>query len=366
MIFRAICFLTGVAILGLTVNATIAVNGGYTVPQNLVLVGIAAGLAIGAIAVGNAWAHKRRAIALGLIVCLIAGELLVLIMTAERVATAQEKQQAPARALVDQRRMAEKRFADAQDALRNAPTTSTRLQAALAAKQAADRAVVEQASLRDCRANCRELLQAQVDTAAREVAAARAALEQDRASLAAAVASAKTKLAAVPLPPSATPLADRLGISQFYIDLARAFATSLAANGLACFLIALGGHHVPMRADLSVTEPKRHQQRKRPSSTPSEPIDVTPEPVATPINAMDQVDRFASQVFCPDTKGSVRVVEALNIYREWCRHNSETRLSDHEFADAFARLVEQTGLQLENPEDPRILGISFTKQIEAA
>ena len=122
------------------------------------------------------------------------------------------------------------------------PTTSARLEAALSAKAVADAAVVEKSAEHGCAANCRALLQAQVDAAAAEVAGARQELAAKHAAAENELVEARTALAEAKEPPSATPLADRLGLPAWILDLLTAGLGSMAANGLGCGLIAFAAH----------------------------------------------------------------------------------------------------------------------------
>jgi len=67
---------------------------------------------------------------------------------------------------------------DANAAPASIPETTSRLVAALAAKVAADATAQRDASAKTCLANCRALLQAQIDAATSEVDAARAELAE--------------------------------------------------------------------------------------------------------------------------------------------------------------------------------------------
>src|SRR6185503_6051508 len=96
-------------------------------------------------------------------------------------------------------------------------------------------AVVAKAADKGCFAICRQLLQAQVNTAAVEVAAARAEIEAKRAVPEDKLKQAQAALAMLPLPPSATPLADRLGITGWTLELSQAWLASLAATASPAF-----------------------------------------------------------------------------------------------------------------------------------
>src|SRR5687767_7284998 len=95
---------------------------------------------------------------------------------------------------------------------------------------------------RSCAANCRLLLQAQSDQTNQEVEAARRDMTDTRARLEQAVGDARIDLATFRAPPSPSPFADRIGWPAWVLDLVIAALGSIAANGLACFLMVFGTH----------------------------------------------------------------------------------------------------------------------------
>ena len=113
-------------------------------------------------------------------------------MTAERLIVGREAAQAPLRDAAKAHVKASQRVAGAVAALAAVPTASPRLGAALAAKAAAIAAVVQKSAEPGCAANCRALLQAQVD-------AARAEVTQARGEIANRGTAAESELAAAPL-----------------------------------------------------------------------------------------------------------------------------------------------------------------------
>jgi hypothetical protein len=177
---RILAAVVGVGLLGLVVDAAVVAAGGYGMPTARLMIGLAAGIAVGALAVGLAWEEGRRRIALCLVVALLAGEAWTLLQTAERTLAHRDQQQVPLRDAADARVKAVERVKAAEAALAAVGETP-RLVKAQAAKDAADAAVVARAAEKSCAANCRQLLQAQVDAAAAEVAAARAEIEGVRA-----------------------------------------------------------------------------------------------------------------------------------------------------------------------------------------
>ena len=375
LIFRATCFLAGIVLLGVAAHATIVAGHGYDAPHSKVILGIALGVATGAIAVGSAWRAGNRWIAVGLIVALVAGELGGMIMTAERIIATREKAQAPLREAQRAKVKAEVRVADALDRLNSFPAASDRIEAALAAQRRADQAVTESAAKRGCRKNCRALLEQKVQLAQAEVVAARAEHKSKRNRLEAELNSARAALNDLPDIASATPLADRLGVPSWAIDLTAAMIMSLAVNGLACFLLALAGHyHGPQSAQAvnsappasepirMVSEPPKTKRAATKRASEVKAIAPPPEPVqvATPPN-IEQVDRFAFEELRPDPEGIVRLRDARDRYKSWCESSRETPLSDEQFVDMFAKLVQSARLEVFDNKDPKIKGIAFAE-----
>ena len=142
--------LIGVAIIGCVAHASIASAGGYAASGAPLLFALAAGLAMGALAIGVAW-HDQRKMMVGLIgAALTVGEAYALLLTSERTLDQREAKQAPLRLAVMPYTKASKRVEDAQNALARAPDTSPRLTAAIAAKSTADVAAVEKSAERGC------------------------------------------------------------------------------------------------------------------------------------------------------------------------------------------------------------------------
>ena len=121
-----------------------------------------------------------------------------------------------------------------------------RLEAAERALGTANEAVVSNAALQGCKANCRFLLEQAVKDAQAEVAAARSDIHSAAAGAQRAheaeVNAARAELAANPVPASASPFADRVGINPTSLDLLTAALGAIALNGLAACLIVFGAH----------------------------------------------------------------------------------------------------------------------------
>jgi hypothetical protein len=342
---RVLAAFVGVGILCLVVDASISATGGYGTPTARLAIGLAAGLVAGSVAVGVAWEEGRRGIAWCLILALVAGEAWALVQTAERTVAHREQQQAPLHAAADTRAKAVERVKKAEAALAGIGETP-RLLKALAAKATADAAVVAKSAEKGCATNCRQLLQGQVDAAAAEVVAARSELEAKRVTADTRLKQARTDLELLPLPPSATPLADRLGVKGWTLDLFQAWLASLAANGLAGFLLAFAAHGWRTHRVTVIAAPPAPVAEV---ITPAVEDDVAHSPLVdvTPPStrdAKDEADRFARTTLRPKKAGRVKLAEIRAGYHAWCRNHGLEPLPDLEIGPALAGLFSSVDL----------------------
>ena len=197
----------GAGILAASTNAV--VEAGHLAGADATLVAaLAAGVAAGSIVAPRA----QRGLAFMIIAALFCGEAFNLLSAAERIIAARETAAASITGGNEKHALAQLRLANAEKARdkRTAEARST-------------------VSLPGCGVQCRTLLQAQLDKLEFEVADARAALDR------------------VPVMRSATPLADRIGVKPWVLDLIAAALLSLGANGLAAVLIAFGSRPGPQR-----------------------------------------------------------------------------------------------------------------------
>jgi hypothetical protein len=245
---------------------------------------------------------------------------------------AREALQAPLRATQEVFSQARARVSGAAQAVAALPGTSPRLDAALAAKTGADAATVAKSAERGCVENCRRLLQAQVDASASEVDEARAEVDANRKRLEAELETAHAALKGLQVPISATPLADRVGLPAWFLDLLTAGLGSIAANGLACGLIAFSAHD---------------QRAPRGNGQPST--------VARPA---DHAAQFAVENL--RLGGEIDIAVLPGAYRRWCAQKGFAPLPDAEVASALAGLFERAGIAIQRDQGRLIaVGISF-------
>jgi hypothetical protein len=251
-------------------------------------------------------------------------------------------------------------------ALESFPTSSPRLDRALIDKAATDAAVVAKSAERGCVEN-RRLLQAQADAAEQEVTRAREDMDRLKRDAETRVVNAKAAVDALKPPASATPLADRLGWPAWMLDLLQSALGSIAANGLACFLMVFGAHR-PKRADRTeVQEPTRSEIEVQ---APREPKPSIAAPGRTraskrkegPRAADDpllQAKAFAVARLAPDDDASANIKDVLRAYATWCRSGNVKQLPAEAMASALDTLfgVERDG------KDYMVQGVSL-KAIE--
>ena len=328
MIARVVSVIAGALILSAVAHVTVKATGGYGTDHSYLTLAIAFGVACGSVFCGRSWASERYTLALLFILCIVGGEAYGFLQTANRLLAGTEANQAPRREHSKEHARASARVKSAKAAVDNAPTTSRQLEKAEAAKAAADKAVVEKSAEPGCRANCRQLLQAQVDAAAGDVEKARTALEAGSSTKEMALRDAEAALTVMTPPELPTPLADRSGIPAWIIDLTVAALGSIAANGLACCLMIFGAHHSAPRVE--IVEPAKAQSRKAPR----------------PWTAKDHAARFG--LACLNPGGAGAELESLRReYRRWCTAQGVMPLADSEIVPALVELFDNAGIAIE-------------------
>jgi hypothetical protein len=348
---RGVAIVAGVLILAAVTHVNIEAGSGYGSPLSYMMLAVAAGVGVAALVFGHAWESNRRWLAAGLVLAVIAGEAFNLTATAERMIAGREALQAPLRARQKALDEAVKRVADAKTAHERtkATTTSKRLDAANSAKAAADEAVIEKSAEHGCREHCRHLLQKAVDDAALEVAAAREELAQAVRKTEADLLSAQAALKSTKAPASPTPLADRLGLPAWALDLFHSGLGSIAANGLAFLLIAFGAHRPA--ATVQIIEPlpePRRLPRKQPKRLST---------------AKEHAARFGVARLCAG-EGATELGQIRLEYRRWASAEADGPLSDAEIAPALAEMFAKAGIEIETGETgkPMAIGVSVKEQ----
>lgn len=348
---RKLAVIVGVLIIGAATHVIVMASGGYQNPHAPLAIAIACGVALGSICIGVATRERRYVLAFCIALCLLAGEAFTMLSTAERVVVAREAASEPARLMTLQRTAAQKRVDEAKAAIPG--DTSSRIAAAQASQQRAESAVATEAAKKGCASNCRALLNKAVDDAQAEMAAARAALEETRRKAQKELGEAEAALAAVPAPKSETPLADKLGMQGWTLDLLAAGLASLAANGLGAALLAFGAHG------------GRHRE-----ATPAAIVDVKPErPVDQPAPRVSNKDHAAKfGVECLEAADDVEtsLSEIGEAYLSWCKRSKIAPLKPAALGSTLATLFDDAGLPVrENDGDLYVTGVRVRRDVQS-
>lgn len=287
-LLRTIAGITGAAIIGCVTYATVKTVGGIEAPTAPLLIALACGLVVGSMACGLAWSSGRKALAVAMAITLLTGEAYVLLNTGERELEAREAKQAPVRAAMVERAKLEK-----------ASASTPRLAAALAAQEAVRndaRAKIAEAS---CVKLCHALLREQQAAADREVEIARAEASEK-------FDAAQVALAAIPAAAAVSPLAARINVPDWVLDLIRAGLFSVSANGLGAFLLAFASHggqrSVPVSNSVQAETPKA-------LSFEREYTDQEIEDLKRVLNGLDRPvtnDQLAALLKCSKSEASKR------------------------------------------------------------
>jgi hypothetical protein len=143
--------------------------------------------------------------------------------------------------------------------------------------------------------------------------------------------AAQAALSTIKPPPSATPLADRLGLPPWLLDLLHSAFGSVAANGLAFLLIAYGAHRA--RPVIEIVEPAGEAE-----PTPQEPRRPPRKAMKRlPSVAKDHATRFGMSRLCPGD-GPTALSCIRLAYRDWAAAEEGGPRPDAEIAPALAEM----------------------------
>lgn len=291
---RALAISTGLALLAAATWAVI-VDANLSGPHAALVGAMAFGTAAGALVM----ARSNWRIGLVVLLAVLTGEAYGMLATAERIIRHRETQAA-----------AEARASPATARARDD------LAAARAAIVRHDDAARQRIAEKSCAVECRRLL------------------DQTRAAL---VADRDVATAALSVTPGrSTPLADRLGLAPWIVDLLAAGLLALGANGLAFVLIAWGAHapkrsHHAGRADDPVSVPDSTQRadagHRSGGVDPDQPGAAEPGRVIALRRRANGRDarRFALERLRPDSQGAVPLKAVAEAYWQWCDGQSLDR-----------------------------------------
>jgi len=326
---RALAFLVGTGILAAVAHVTILSTGGYAQPAAAMVIALACGVAVGAVAIGQALTHGRRAGLLAL--ALLAGEGFGLLRTADMLVTTSEARQAPVRDAIARREAAEARLAaaGASDAVRRAEQAKVEINTKAMATSAE----------KTCGANCRLVLDAQVSAAARAVETARTGTEAE-------IAAARAELGRTPMPASASPVADRLGLPSWALDLILAALGSVGCNGLAACLLAFAAHgprlgpaiEAPNLGPVTVTAEPENLAAPGPRLGRS-----VLELPAVEVTERGDIDAFMLERVQATRGGRISWARLFTEYVAWCRTSGAEPVSASAFGQRMDELRDELG-----------------------
>ncbi len=338
MIAAGVAILIGALLLGAVTHVTVLATGGYGTPHSYLTIAIAVGVGAGSVYTGKAWADRRYGVAIGLFLAIVAGEVFGLYQTANRLVAGSEHSQAPLREYAKRHQEATDAVKAAEKSLASA-STSRRLEEAIAAKKRASEESTAKAAEMGCRKGCIETFDKRVAEASAEVVAAREEIRDAKATAEAKVKSAKATLVSMKAPESPTPLADRLGVAPWLLDLVASIFGSYGANGLACFLLMYGAHGSHWQNSLE----QHANGRAHVPEAVAAPKKVDP-PRQPKMSRRDHAAKFALSRLAPDG-GGVDLDAIRQEYRTWAR-GEPMRLTDAEIGAELARLFEEAGIEI--------------------
>ena len=299
IVLRTLAIVAGVGILAAVAHVMIEATGGYGWNTNAPLtIALAAGVALGA----PVMSLCRPALAFALFLALLAGEAYGFLATATWHVAKIEAQAAP---IHD----AEARHAAAKARL-EAVEHSDGLQRAIDVQTAHASEAMARSTEKTCNAVCKATI---ADTARTD----RAAVDTARDSMQHEIDGARLALASAPLPGSASPLADRLGVKPWELDLLGAALRSFACTVLAGGLLAFAAH------------PRNEPQM----------------PQADDVSAPKKVARFMVDRLEPAPRASVESGDLYSAFCEWCQVNGMRALPAPQFADALVPVLNEVGIR---------------------
>lgn len=353
MLLRSACIVVALAMLAAAAHVTITHSGGYETSYAVLVMAMTAGVGVGALTIGAAHAQRRYFMAFLLVIPLIACEAFGLLNTASRIVAQSEQAQGPARAAADAQARAVERWKEARARLAASERPTIRLTAAIAVQRAAVDAAAADAAKRSCASNCRKIHEKAIAAATVELEAARAEMLQQRTKAIATLETAQAELAAMPRVASGTPLADRLQVPNWILDLLRAGLGSFGANGMAAVLLAFAGHG--WRAPTSHVECH---------DVPH--VSKAPRPTLHLVaDETEHALKFSGARIRPQPGARTPLVVILAHYERWCIATGTQPLSEVRITEELCQMFKEQGLQgIEIDGEPYLIGIAMRKSTE--
>lgn len=377
MIWRVITVLVSLAVIAAATHANIIHAGGYQSTDAPLIIAVAALLSIGTGFCVITWRGISKLAAVVLAFCLISGEAYWLLTNAEREYEARETAREPlldaARKYDEARHKAEITKA-ALTAASTPVAVNARLKAAREGLDKATAAVREQASLAGCRVNCRQLLQAGVDSARKELDAAQFEADAAQAGIRDKAQreadAAQRALEAMPVAHVEERLSERFGLSGWAWDLLLACLRSIAVMGSS---IAVGlALHPEKKEEAVMREPRQPKSNLTPATIIEAKIQGKIVERAKPseahqlmlvkrdVNSEEHTAAFLRAVLRPDPNGDAPLRLVVKRYNPWCAECSEEPLPPAELGRHVRAMLDAAGLEcVDDGGEPVIRGVSL-------
>lgn len=332
-VFRGLAAIAGVGILAAVAHVTITATGGYGWNTNSPLtIALAVGVAMGAPVAGVCFEHRRWMLGLCIVLALIAGELYGFGAMASWHVANLEAQAAPIHELEAKRKEAEAWFARLE--------RDDRVQRAERAAQTARADANASSRDKGCGPSCKATLAKTVDVAEAAVEEARQSLQLDQR-------QARAALEHATMPPSASPLADRLGLQPWVLDLIFAGLRSFACTVLAAGLLAFAAHgrrahEVPAPAALA--EPRASHEPRKPiaewvqSAAPSNVVSISKR---KPLSVID----FGAERLEAAPGDALDFDEFFKAYVAEAEASNMRAHAVDEFVEPFKKLCAEVGIR---------------------
>jgi hypothetical protein len=359
-----------VVLVGAWYNISMSDAPSFLAPAAVIYLICALVSGIGGPIVGSAFHRGHPIMGCAILIFILAGEGYGIISTMDRTVRAEDAAQKPLIDAAERHTEALRKVAAAEDAIKAlaiAEPRAARLTVAMAALDAANKAITDQAALRTCLKNCVASLQAAATAARHEVELAQQAADDDLRAARVGAQQEKTKaqalLAANPLPASASALADRIGVEPWKIDIAKAILLSLTINGTAMGFLAFAFHarsHRPAPATrqstadaisiIDITPVKATRAEKSNQKQLPSPSDL-------------QVARFGRDCLIIDDHAEVPLRDIYSVFTRWAADNNQPALAAKDVAAGFRTAFERLGVSVENG---RAIGLTFKERHEDA
>lgn len=321
ILLRGFAILIGLGAIAAVTYGTIEATGG--IATDTAPLYIALGALQAAIALSFAVIHSRIVAALAIVV-LVACEAATFIGTADLQLAGIEMRAAPVYEAVAKRKAAEEWLARLEH--------DDRVERAELALQIAQADAREKSTAKDCGKNCLAILAKTVDGATLAVGEAQSSLQLERR-------QARAALAAVPVPPSTSPLADRLGVQASTMDLLFVGFRGFAVAAGAAIVLAIGAHpwdrrspeQTELAASVVLITPKRTLLAAPRAAVPVKPGDV---------------DTFLLERVSREEGTRVSWADAFLSYRRWCDGSGCSPVDAQAFGARLDALRDELGLKV--------------------